>query len=137
MSTREQITESQKVCDAATNCIVHLEYETSEQPPYEHYPYALIGPTNQGVLEAEISQEYKDQYGHEITEIAGISEPDAQRLVHSWNELPLRNAQLAAVLELADKLDAQADDKSRSLDMRIERAHYAKRIRRAIEDAAP
>ncbi|WP_258933235.1 hypothetical protein [Nesterenkonia pannonica] len=53
---------------------------------------------------------------------------DAERIAHSWNALPLRNAQLQAVLVTMDEFDAEYPDGGTAA---------VQRLRRAIEDAAP
>ncbi|AMS02457.1 hypothetical protein SEA_LORDFARQUAAD_58 [Gordonia phage LordFarquaad] len=55
-----------------------VDYETSDCYPYERYAYAISGPRNTGLDVPHVSDEYRAQYGNQMSEIAGISDADAE-----------------------------------------------------------
>lgn len=55
-----------------------VTYETSEQPPYERYAYAIHGPRDHSVDVPHVSDDYRAMYGNQITEIVGLSDEDAE-----------------------------------------------------------
>ncbi|AXH49036.1 hypothetical protein SEA_LTON_57 [Gordonia phage Lton] len=55
-----------------------VDYETSDCFPYETYPYAISGPRNSGLDVPHVSDEYRAEYGHQMSEVCGISDQDAE-----------------------------------------------------------
>lgn len=55
-----------------------VDYENSDCYPYERYAYAITGPRNTGLDVPHVSDEYRAQYGNQMSEIVGISDADAE-----------------------------------------------------------
>lgn len=84
---QEQLNEIQKRLDAATDGPWSVEYESEECPPFKPYAHAIHGPTMQGVLESQVSDDYKAQYGHQMDEVAGVADADAELIAHAPTDL--------------------------------------------------
>lgn len=64
----------------------HPEGEYVCGPPYA---YAIYGPADHATLDAVgVSDEYKAQYGHQITEIVGLSDADAEFIAGARTLVP-------------------------------------------------
>lgn len=65
------------------------ETEEMEYGVGARYAYAIHGPADLSTLEARhISDEYKAQYGHQITEIVGLSDADAEFIAGARSLVP-------------------------------------------------
>lgn len=54
-----------------------VQYESADFPPFERYAYAICGPTDEGTLSTGwLSEEYKQQYGHQISDVPGIADAE-------------------------------------------------------------
>ena len=55
----------------------------------EPYAYAIHGPADHSTLDCDwLGDEYKQQYGHEITEIVGLSDADAEFIAQARTLVP-------------------------------------------------
>ncbi|GAA4915696.1 hypothetical protein [Nesterenkonia rhizosphaerae] len=90
----EQLKAERRIIDAATD--LHL------------YVDAMPETGEHGVMAYEPDDEFEELllFSHVVAD--GMSRPDAERLAHSWNDLPQRNAQVQAVLAKLEQLEAQA-----------------------------
>lgn len=99
--TDKRLTEIQARVEDATEGPWYVEYESEECPPFKPYAYAIHGPTMQGVLESQVSDDFKAQYGHQMDEVAGVAAADAELIAHAPTDLA---DLLAEVERLRDEL---------------------------------
>lgn len=65
------------------------ETEEGEYMVGERYAYAIYGPADHATLDsAGCSDDYKERYGHQITEIVGLSDADAEFFAGSRQLVP-------------------------------------------------
>ncbi len=65
------------------------ETEEVEYGAGARYAYAIHGPADLGTLESDgCSDDYKERYGHQITEIVGLSDADAEFFAGSRQLVP-------------------------------------------------
>lgn len=79
-----------------------VNYESTEEPPFERYAYAILGPKDHTCFGPNVSDSYREQYGHQITEIVGLSDEDAEFIAASPE---LVDGLLAEVERLRGALD--------------------------------
>jgi len=116
--------------------------------PYLYLTVEVMPETGErGVAAFEEHDEDAGLLGYSHMVADGMHGPQAERLAHSWNALPLRNAQVEAASGLVGELN-QAAEESRSSSYgqidatwaRMQGAAFAyedaaRRIRRAIDEA--
>lgn len=78
------------VLEGTTEGAWSVVYETPDEiGGGEPYPYAIHGPADHSTLDCDwLSDEYKQQYGHEITEIVGLSDADAEFIAAARTLVP-------------------------------------------------
>lgn len=87
----------------ATDIRAQLEEERRliDAYPYDYLVVEAIPETGErGIIAYEPDDEYGDQLVLSHVVAGDLGAPTAERLAHSWNALPVRNAQIEAVLEL-------------------------------------
>lgn len=99
--TEKRLNEIQERLNAATKGPWFVEYESEECPPFKPYAHAIHGPTMQGVLEGPVSDDFKARYGHQMDEVAGVADADAEFIAHAREDIP---ALLAEVHRLRGEL---------------------------------
>lgn len=104
-----------------------VDYETSDCYPYERYAYAISGPRNTGLDVPHVSDEYRAQYGNQMSEIVGISDADAE-FIAAAPELVDR------LLAELDKITAGRDLSARTLDRTLRDVQSAAGVDSEIDD---
>ena len=98
------------------------------EPPYA---YAIYGPADHATLDsAGCSDDYKAQYGHQITEIVGLSDADAEFMAGARQLVPELLAEVVKVRADVERLRHERRDESRYL---VETHNERAALRRAIE----
>lgn len=99
--TDKRLTVIQARVEEATDGPWFVEYESEECPPFKPYAYAIHGPTMQGVLESQVSDDFKAQYGHQMDEVVGVAAADAEFIAHAREDIP---ALLAEIYRLKNRV---------------------------------
>lgn len=104
---------------------VVYETEEGEYIVGERYAYAIHGPADHATLDSDTcSDDYKARYGHQITEIVGLSDADAEFIAAARSLVPDLVAEI-------DRLQAQADVMHRCI---AERPQFLTAIKNCAPD---
>lgn len=109
--TQERLDEIRARLAAATDGPWSVVYESEECPPFKPYAYAIHGPTMQGVLESQVSDDFKAQYGHQMDEVTGVADDDAELIAHAPTDLAALLAELDRLCDELAKARAVTEDK--------------------------
>jgi hypothetical protein len=85
------VTRTENVLEGVTEGPWEVVWET-EEGEYgggAQYAYAIYGPADRATLDSDgCSDDYKERYGHQITEIVGLSDADAEFFADSRQLVP-------------------------------------------------
>ena len=102
--TPERIAEIRQREQQATKGPWYVEHDADcrEYGPIIEFPWGLVGPTNVGA--ATMGEDYKQRYGHKVSEISELTENDAQFLAHARQDIPDLLAEVRRLQAERDRL---------------------------------
>ncbi|WP_301121100.1 hypothetical protein [Mycolicibacterium fortuitum] len=90
----------------------------------EPYPYAIHGPADHSTLDCDwLGEEYKQQYGHEITEIVGLSDFDAEFIAQARTLVPELVAEVERLRRQKSILAEQLRNIARAISLPVGKDH--------------